>query len=218
MASRFSLLAYVTCILSGLALAPTFAWSQQASSGKAVSDFDRPLTAQEWGVLVFGGEMSNHNFENTLSPIYSQSRENIYFAGAAINRRIRDGRYIDVELEGGGGYQFADGSNNDSGQIWAALYFRYDRFPWNRFIYTTVAISTGLNYSFNKTAFEENEDHNDGTRRLLHYLSPEITFAHPDHKQWQGVLRLHHRSGVYGLLGCNHCGSNMVTAGVRRKF
>ena len=218
MARRLSLLAYVICILSGLALAPDFAWSQPASSGKAVSDFERPLTDREWGVLVFGGEMSNHNFEDTLSPFNSRDRADINFAGAAVNRRIREGRFIDVEVEAGGGYQFSDSSDNDSAQIWAALYFRYSRFPWNRFIYTTVAISTGLNYSFNKTRFEEEEDRKNGTSKLLHYLSPEITFAHPDHKQWEGVLRLHHRSGVYGLFGCNHCGSNMVTAGVRRKF
>ena len=59
-------------------------------------------------MLVFGGEMSNHNFEDTLSPFNSRDRADITFAGAAVNRRIREGRFIDVEVEAGGGYQFSD--------------------------------------------------------------------------------------------------------------
>lgn len=192
-----------------LFLSPAPAWSQDSDN----------LTAREWGILLFGGEMSDDDFGATLDPTISNSRnKDIYFAGAAVNRRIRDGRYIDLELEGGAGYQFADGSANDSGQIWGAIFARYDQFPWNHFLHTTVAVSTGLNYSFRKTAFEEAEDKDDGTSKLLHYLAPEITVALPDHQDWAAVFRLHHRSGVFGLFGCDSCGSNVVTVGVRKKF
>jgi hypothetical protein len=36
---------------------------------------------------------------------------------------------------------------------------------------------------------------------LLHYFSPELTFADPDNKDFEIVTRLHHRSGIFGLFG-----------------
>lgn len=174
--------------------------------------------AKEWGLLFFGGQMSGNDFGQTLAPSIDSYRKGIYFAGAAVSRRLYRAYSIDIELEGGAGYQYAVRNENDSGQIWGALYFRYDFFPWNHLIYTTVAISTGLNYSFRETAHEKAEDRDDGTYRLQHYLSPEITLAHPDYREWEAVFRLHHRSGVFGLFGCDKCGSNMVTVGVRSRF
>lgn len=214
---RIPLLASAVLLTSALLLTPAPAWCQPADTSMA----------REWGLLFFGGQISSNDFYETLNPTVSRKRKDIYFAGAALSRRVRDGRYIDLELEGGGGYQFSDADavilngqvyDNDSGQIWGALYVRYDVFPWNHLVHTTVAISTGLNYSFEKPAHEEAEDHDEGTKKLLHYLSPEITLALPDHKEWEAVLRLHHRSGVFGFFGCNHCGSNVVTVGVRKRF
>ena len=126
--------------------------------------------------------------------------------------------YLDFEVEGGAGYQFAEGSENDSGQVWVGFYARYDNFPWNDVIKTTIAVNTGLNYSFKKTAFEESFSSSQGTKNLLHYLAPEVTFAVPEYDDFEAVFRLHHRSAVNGLFGCTNCRNNMVTFGIRGKF
>ena len=79
-------------------------------------------------------------------------------------------------------------------------------------------MSTGLNYTFNRLHFERTEHSFEGTRKLLHYFSPEITFSPPDQRDLQFVLRIHHRSSASGLFGCRKCGSNTVTIGLRKKF
>ncbi len=195
-------------------LTSSFAWSQSIEATASDTTADR-----KFSLLLFGGQLSGNAFDGTLNPTIKANRLDIYFTGAAFNRRLYNGNYFDIEAEGGVGYQFSNAtSGNNSPQVWGALYLRYKRFPWNQFVYTTVAINTGLNYSFNKTAFEADEGRADGTRRLLHYLSPEITFSHPKYRDWELVFRLHHRSSIYGLMGCSSCGSNIVTVGVRKHF
>jgi hypothetical protein len=54
--------------------------------------------------------------------------------------------------------------------------------------------------------------------KLLHYFSPEFTFADPNHRDWEFVVRYHHRSGVMGLFNSVWGGSNIVTGGVRHRF
>lgn len=169
--------------------------------------------------MLFGGQMSKNAFGRTLSPFSAQKRLDIFLVAAAANKKLYKGTYFDIEAEAGVGYQFSDSlPGNDSPQIWGAAYLRYKYFPWNKFVYTTVAINTGVSYSFNETAFEAFEGRADGTRKLLHYLAPEITFSLPDRRDWELVFRLHHRSGIYGILGCSSCGTNVVSVGVRKHF
>jgi len=118
---------------------------------------------------------------------------------------------LTFELEAGTGYRF---SNEDTGEVWGALFARWDRFPWRDTLYTSIAASTGLNYASRVSEIEWSE-HNS---RLLHYFTPEITFADPDDKSLEGVLRLHHRSGVYGTFNGVRSGSNIVTLGARKRF
>lgn len=188
------------CLIVGLLAMSRPGWGQSE---------EEKASSRDWGILVFGGQKSNDNLLQTLDPTRSKDFAEIYFVGAAVSRRIFDWRYLDLELEGGGGYQFSDLEDRDAGQIWAALYFRYDVFPWNDLLHTTVAISTGANYATNET---------DGPWAVQHYFSPELTFALPEKRDWELVFRLHHRSAWFDLLGCDGCGSNIVTAGIRSRF
>ena len=36
--------------------------------------------------------------------------------------------------------------DNSAAHVWGATYFRYDDFPWNHLVHTSMAISVGLNY------------------------------------------------------------------------
>jgi len=169
-----------------------------------------------WSVLLFGGKMSKNAFDRTLNPFSDSSRLKIFLAAASVSKNLYRGNYFDIEAEAGAGYQYSSSlPGNNSPQVWGSFYLRYKYFPWNKFIHTTIAINTGLNYSFRKTEFESRED---GTSKLLHYLAPEITFSLPDRRDWELVFRLHHRSGIYGLLGCSKCGTNMISIGVRKHF
>lgn len=202
-------------VMSVICVLPSASIAEESSFRGWWADYAEP--EKKWGLFVFGGQMSDRSLGGTIEPLNGSDRTSIYFAGVALNRYIGHWHAIGFEAEGGLGYQFAQGTENDTGQVWGALYARYDNFPWNDLVKTSIAINTGLNYAFQETEFEESFS-SEGTRKLMHYLAPEITFAAPGYEDFEAVFRLHHRSAVFGLMGCTGCRNNMVSFGIRGKF
>lgn len=138
--------------------------------------------------------------------------------GATAGRRVATVfDIIDIEAEIGAAKRLG---NMDEGEFWGAMYVRYTAFPWNRFVYTTLGLSTGLNYATGVSDFENQVSERNppqGTR-LQHYFAPELTFALPDHKESQLVVRLHHRSGAYGVVSPAMSGASYITVGIRQWF
>jgi hypothetical protein len=121
---------------------------------------------------------------------------------------------VTVDAEAGAAYRFGF---EDEGEFWGSLYLRYDGFPWNDWIYTTAAINTGWSILTDTSEFERHRS--DGQSSLvLHYFAPEITFADPDNKDVELVIRLHHRSGIFGLVDDVSGGSTFITTGIRVRF
>jgi hypothetical protein len=96
------------------------------------------------------------------------------------------------------------------------LQFRWQHFPWDRFITNTFAVGWGVSYDSRVTTWEKRDS--DNTKPLLNYLMFEGSFALPKIPQWQLVVRLHHRSGAFGLYGADNTSSNFFGAGVRYNF
>lgn len=124
------------------------------------------------------------------------------------------GDYVSIEVEAGTAYRFG---LEEQAELWGSLYFRYDGFSWNDTIYTTAAMNTGLSWITETSEFEK--DRSDGlSSQVLHNFSPEITIADPDNKDLELVLRLHHRSGIFGTIDGVHSGSTFVVTGMRVRF
>jgi hypothetical protein len=174
---------------------------------------DVPERGDPWAVTIYGGLVSTERLSTILLEPWNASVEtDTPWLGGSISKRIGAlGKGLTFELEGGAGYRF---SNEDAGEVWGGLFARWDRFPWQDKVYTTIAVSTGLNYATRVSEIEWSENNS----KLLHYLGPEITIADPDNKNLEGVLRLHHRSGVYGTFNGVRGGSNIVTIGARKRF
>ncbi len=52
------------------------------------------------------------------------------------------------------------------------MYVRYTAFPWNKYLYTTFALSTGLNYATGISDFEKkNSDLNPPAERIFNITS-----------------------------------------------
>ena len=169
----------------------------------------------KWAATVFLGILSEGELADIIIPDPNVGFEDTGFVGFALSREIARWHGFSIELEGGLGGQFGD---NATGQVWAASYLRYDRFPWDDYIHTSIAASVGVNYAFRNTAFEIAETTEGSAKKLLHYFSPEVTFALPDRKENELVFRVHHRSSFAGAFGCDGCGSNVVTVGFRKRF
>jgi len=121
----------------------------------------------------------------------------INFASLTFGRKVADyGHLISLEPEVGLGRRFGDA---DEYEFWGALYIRWNPFPWDHIIDTSIAISTGVSYASQNNELEE--DRAKSNASFLHYFSPEITLAAPGDSSVSFVIRLHHRSGAGGLLG-----------------
>jgi hypothetical protein len=96
---------------------------------------------------------------------------------------------------------------------------RWNNFPWSNTIRTTFGLGGGLSYATDIPSIEiDSTEPNGDYKRLLHYIAIEATFALPQHKDWQLVYRLHHRSGVFGLMGADNAGNTAVQIGIRHYF
>jgi hypothetical protein len=123
---------------------------------------------------------------------------------------------LHIEPEIGLAKRFGDAQELE---IWSAVYFRWVNFPWNHILKTTIGVPVGLNYAFGIPQFEIDRagKNSNETSRLMHFLSPEVTFSFPDTHDYELFFRFHHRSGAYGLF-TDHGGIHFLTFGTRYRF
>ncbi len=177
-------------------------------------------------VFVFGGWASETDFTTIVSQPWTAHLNGVGLIGASYSHRLgtvnellgdfsvgRVGDFFSIEVEGGISGRFGDES---LGEAWAALYVRYDGMPWNDFVYTTFAASTGLSVLTEVSEFELSREGK--ATEMLHYFSPELTFADPDNKDLELVLRLHHRSGIFGIFDGISTGSTFIGLGIRMRY
>ncbi len=189
-----------------------------------------PALAAERGgdqaVSVFAGVATDAAFTSSIFFPLSNDIKDIGIVGIAYSRRLGTwdeltgnvlplGENFTLEGEAGISGRFGDES---LGEAWTGLYLRYDGFPWNDRLYTTIAVNTGLSLLTSESDFERGRDENNNSAGLLHYMGPEITFADPDNKNLELMVRFHHRSGVFGLFDGVISGSTFISSGVRMRF
>ena len=204
--------------VSALAAAATLGAALTAGAAEPDLLSPTPIAAEPmWGAAVFlGASGGGHDLhELAIRPWLADTRDYLWLGGA-VSRRI--GRFwtdFSVEAEVGAGRRFSSGYH--AGEGWVAGYVRYDGFPWKDRLYTTFALSTGLNVI---SSFPAEETRKDDKHRsyLLHYFSPELTFALPENPNHELVLRYHHRSGVFGTFNGVWGGSNVVSVGYRYRW
>lgn len=95
---------------------------------------------------------------------------------------------------------------------------RWNRFPWDQWVDTSAALGWGQSFASAVPELEPRSGRDEESTRLLNYLLVELDFAPPSRPEWGLVLRLHHRSGIFGLYNGVNGGSNYVGAGLRYAF
>jgi hypothetical protein len=115
-----------------------------------------------------------------------------------------------IELEGQVLRHFG-GQNHWEGTL--ALMFRTGQIPLAGGLSVNFGIGEGLSYASERPRLEGAVDVR--PTRLLNYLAFEAEFAHASMPGVSFVTRLHHRSGVFGLIAPQKSGSNFIGAGIR---
>lgn len=75
------------------------------------------------------------------------------------------------------------------------LQARWKDFPWNRFVYTTLAIGGGFSYSFDVWEADYSRHPGDDRSRLKFWLPVQFTFAAPWYPNHQFTAFIDHASG-----------------------
>ena len=202
-------------LLGFLALAPGA--PAEAGNPAKHAAAERPEERGDYAITIYVGQSSPDNFSSIHYKPHKTEFEDTYLTAVALSKKLFDiGAHLDVELEGNIVRRFGD---DDSWEFNAALFFRWDKFPWQVQIYTTVAIGAlGPSYATGISDGERRKSGNDEGSRLLHYMAPEITFSPPSNHDIAVIMRVHHRSGVFGLFDGVDGGSNFVSIGLRHYF
>lgn len=170
-------------------------------------------------VGIYGGSFLRSGLLNVTTgrvPITQLEFNDDYLIALTASKRFLTlAKHVHLELEIGAAQRFGI---QDEQEFWIAPYIRYDGFFWNKYLYTSIAVNTGLSISTGVSAVEEARGGAAGGDNLLHFLSPEITFALPQRKDIQATFRVHHRSGAFGVVSDTRGGAQYVTFGLRKYF
>lgn len=180
------------------------AWTLPA---QARTDSPRP-----WSLTVFGAKQT----QVALLDIFANQHylKESYLGALAVAREFaRTGDDLAWEVEGQVVKHFGKQHNWELNTLVVA---RWHRFPWDRYLDTSAAVGEGLSLA-SRTPGVETEDH-DNTSPLLNYLLFEVAVELPELSQWHFVVRIHHRSGIYGLINNVHGASNFLGTGVKYVF
>ena len=194
-------------LLLVFALLLCFGSGALADEDKTEDDIIRP----KWFLTAYGGAHAQDHIED-LFTFNARFEDNDYIAVAALAREFWHYKnYISFEVEGQIGKHF----NNDTFWEFNGLIIgRWHVFPWNQYIDTSIAVGDGLSYYSEVSKVEKEDD--DDAQRTLNYLMFELALGLPQYPRWHLVVRIHHRSSIFGLYGAG--GSNYACGGIKFSF
>jgi hypothetical protein len=163
-----------------------------------------------WAVTLYGGPFTKNDFLDFFQePVKFDNAGMLSLAASrefgVLTRHLRWEAGIGVTK------WFGDQTN---WEFTAALIARWVTFPWNDYVNTTFAIGDGPSFATEPPKLEIKNF--DEAKRLQNYVMFELTFGLPRYPQWDLVIRIHHRSGVFGVLGGS--GSTVPALGIKYKF
>jgi len=165
--------------------------------------------------MAYGGLLTDGNWKEALNPSTGSTRDSqlVGVAGSWTWQRAWDER-LSFEVEGALIKHFGLQEHVELTAVPLAL--RWHWFPWTGYVDTTLGLGGGMSYA-TRPPQAERIVRGDAEQLLFHWYV-EATAAPPTAPA-EGVLRLHHRSGGFGLLGTQgRTGSDFITVGVRYRF
>jgi hypothetical protein len=162
---------------------------------------------------IYAGIMTTNHWEDVFIDTLDLDFENSYFLALSLARKI--GGYQDklsFEVEG---QVVKHLDYMDHWEFNGLFTGRWDKFPWDDTIDTSLAFGIGPSYATEKPQVEI--DNNSETSKFLIYWMIEIALGLPEYEQTALILRLHHRSDAWGLIN-EDGGSNGIGLGVKYRF
>ena len=167
---------------------------------------------EPWSITVYGGPWT----QRVVSEVIGRGRFDISggMIGAAVDRRLFElGWGFSFGLEGQV-TQTVSGHGYETFALGIGLEFA--GFPWRRQLPTTLSVYTGPSYATNPPI--EYYDPSRPQHPWLNYVGIELAVALPGTSNWDGIIRVYHRSGVWGVYSINADEGSTVGAGLRYRW
>lgn len=164
---------------------------------------------------VYGGVLNPGALHEVLFMPWQTSFKPSYLAAANLTYVIHEfsALPLSVELDAVVAKRFGPDDEWDFGVV---PMFRWKSFPWNDYLYTNLRAGPfGASYTTGISNFERFNSGNRKGSQFLNFLVPELTFSSGPDANWEAFIRVHHRSGIYGLINGVYGGSNYVSLGYR---
>lgn len=204
------------CCIGILFVSLVFAVPCGATEDRCLS---RVTDEYPWSVTFFSGAYTNRTVGVALSNVPGALEKN-YMHGLALSRHLLRFWNDWFALEAEGMVAHHHGRHLEGRQSYqeyvAALFLRYDHFPWNDYLHTSIAVGDGLSLA-SKTPEREVQIRGN-SQQLLNYLAFELELTLPRYPRYSLAYRLHHRSGVFGLFGGVEGASDYYLLGLRYRF
>lgn len=206
MRNSINLSLFLLCSFIGLMVAIS-------PSGAQATNSDGP-----WSATLYGGPSS----DKFITKFYRDGNlePDGGMVALAVDRRLATlGWGLTFEGEG----QVVQSTAHGQGDTVFALGigFRFHDFPWSDRLPTSLAVYSGPSYATSPPASGiGNEDQPIAFRRVryLNYVSVEFAMAIPGTDNFDGVFRMFHRSGMYGLYSSAPDTSTAFGLGLRTRF
>lgn len=195
----------------GLALSLVLALAGQPRQARAADSW----WDDGWAVTGFAGVLSvEESSDIWLHGNFELADDTL--VGVGLSKRLFSlGRYLDFEIEFQAVKHFGD---QDNFEFNLPLIARWNVFPWDSFIDTSLALGDGVSLATETPDLEKKRYGDDKSSAVLNFVLVELTLALPEHPSIEFVSRMQHRSGVFGLIGDTGEASTAFAWGLRYRF
>lgn len=195
-------------------------WTQIGPSSASLQAPPPPRNdtpAPRYAATIYSGKSYRNVFTRLFWDPASIEFEDEYLVALALSARIFSiTNHLSVEVEANVAHRFG---NADIWEFSLPVFLRWDDFPWNDSLYTTFGLALiGPSIVTEISDSERRKAHADKGSHFLNTFIPEITLSPPDDRNFAFIARVHHRSGIFGLINGVSGGSSYVSLGVRYRF
>ncbi|PLX80772.1 MAG: hypothetical protein C0615_00485 [Desulfuromonas sp.] len=166
-----------------------------------------------YALNIYGAELTANHWEEFFDPSDSLDFQGSYLAAIALAQTV--GHYresVDFEVEGQVVKHFEIQDHWEFNLLGLA---RWEPFPWDKYIETSIAFGIGPSWASEKPPIEVKSEGD--SEQLLVYWLLELAFSSPTKSEWAFITRIHHRSEAYGLVA-ERGGSNALAFGLKYRF
>lgn len=181
-------------------------------AGASSSDGPSPEPWTDWYGALYASQWVGGQGSTSLSGLTDYNAlQDSFLLTANVGRQIGhpfESLYVDAEGQLG-----QHVGEQDHQEVVGVLVARWESFPWDHELDTSLSVGEGLSWASERPVKERQED--DNTAQLLNYVLFEVAASPGEKRRWEGYLRVHHRSGVFGTFSDVYGASNFIGLGIR---